>query len=192
MGVVAYKDKFYAGSINEDTKADITAIAYNEDGATCENSNGYKIGEHFYKDGKFCTAIAAIASGATFTLNTNYVEGTIADVITDDLLFDRTDLNVADSTFYSISTITSNLDYKALRILVLTTDNNPQWISLNLNVVKGGNSKVYQQVGAALAGNSLYQLILLAILSTTELRIRYDLVGYSNKHITGIKVYGVK
>jgi hypothetical protein len=44
-------------------------------------SQAYAIGEHFLRNGKFCTAIADIASGAALTLNTNYVEGTIADVL---------------------------------------------------------------------------------------------------------------
>ena len=61
-------------------KSDISAIGTDESGRTTA-SKAYAIGEHFYKDGKFCTAIASIASGATFTLNTNYVEGTIADAL---------------------------------------------------------------------------------------------------------------
>ena len=60
-------------------KADITAIGTNETGTTA--SRAYAVGEHFYKGGKFCTAIAAIAQGATFTLNTNYLESTIADIV---------------------------------------------------------------------------------------------------------------
>lgn len=62
------------------SKSDITAIGNNENGITA--SQAYAQGEHFYKDGKFCTAKTAIASGATFTLNTNYVEGTVADELT--------------------------------------------------------------------------------------------------------------
>lgn len=64
-----------------DTNANISAIAYNEDGVTCKNPNGYKIGEHFYRNAKFCTAKAAIAQGEQFTLETNYVEGTVANSI---------------------------------------------------------------------------------------------------------------
>lgn len=60
-----------------ETKAEISAIANSEPNATA--SQPYAVGEHFYKDGKFCTVIAQIASGATLTKNTNYVEGTIAD-----------------------------------------------------------------------------------------------------------------
>lgn len=68
----------YVDSIT-DTKTDISAIATEENGATA--SKAYTTGQHFYKDGKFCTAIANIASNAAFTLNTNYVEGTIAQAI---------------------------------------------------------------------------------------------------------------
>ena len=60
-------------------KADITAIGTNETGSTA--SRPYAVGEHFYKAGKFCTAITAIAQDAAFTLNTNYVEGNISDNI---------------------------------------------------------------------------------------------------------------
>jgi len=63
-------------------KADITAIAPNEPNATA--SQDYAAGEHFYKNGKFCTAKTAIASGATFTLGTNYTEGTVADALSID------------------------------------------------------------------------------------------------------------
>lgn len=68
-----------------DTKADISAIGTEEAGTTA--SRAYAVGEHFYKNGKFCTVKAAIAQGATFTLGTNYVEGTIADeLIIEDFL----------------------------------------------------------------------------------------------------------
>lgn len=60
-------------------KADISAIGTNETGATA--SKAYAVGEHFYKNGKFCTCIQAIAQGAQFTLNTNYVEGTVAETL---------------------------------------------------------------------------------------------------------------
>ena len=55
------------------------ALAPAENGSTASQS--YAIGEHFMRNGDFCTAIAAIASGASFTLNTNYVVGTIAEAI---------------------------------------------------------------------------------------------------------------
>lgn len=55
------------------------ALAPPENGSTASQS--YAIGEHFMRNGDFCTAIAAITSGASFTLNTNYVVGTIAEAI---------------------------------------------------------------------------------------------------------------
>lgn len=70
-------DKPIGNDDTVDTNANISAIAPNEPNAT--SSQVYAAGEHFYKDGKFCTAKAAIASGATFTLGTNYTEGTVAD-----------------------------------------------------------------------------------------------------------------
>ena len=50
-----------------------------ENGTTA--SQPYAVGEHFIRNDKFCTAIATIASGATLTQGTNYVEGTIAEAV---------------------------------------------------------------------------------------------------------------
>jgi len=58
-------------------KVDNSVVAPVESGTTA--SQAYAIGEHFIKDGAFCTAKTAIASGATFTLNTNYTEGMISE-----------------------------------------------------------------------------------------------------------------
>ena len=77
------------GSISEcdypaDTKLFLTArdeeitgnIAPIENGTTA--SQAYAQGAYFWHDTKFCKALTAIASGATFTLNTNYTETTVA------------------------------------------------------------------------------------------------------------------
>ena len=48
-----------------------------EDGATA--SQAYAQGKYFLRNGQFCKAKTAIASGATFTLGTNYEVTTIAD-----------------------------------------------------------------------------------------------------------------
>ena len=71
------------------TKADITALGTQE-GATA--SRLYHPGEHFYKDGKFCTVIgsADVAAESTWTLNTNYVEGTVADNLVKQAAFSAT------------------------------------------------------------------------------------------------------
>jgi len=51
-------------------------IAPIEDGATA--SQAYATGKFFYRNGSFCKAKTAIASGATFTLGTNYEVTTVA------------------------------------------------------------------------------------------------------------------
>ena len=170
--------------------AAITAIGTNESGTTA--SKAYAVGEHFYKDGKFCTAKTAIASGETFTLNTNYVEGDIANRLTHDVLADITNLNVADNTTYSISTITSanTAKYRELLIYVKTSDN-----STNINMIMpvDGNDAVSQmQLGMAMSGSTLYSLKLVAGLTSTGLNITYQLITYTNRHINAIKVIGVK
>lgn len=65
--------------------ASFSVLASNDIIGTTEDrvtaSRSYVKGEHFPRYGKFCTAITDIASGATLTLNTNYIEGTIADIL---------------------------------------------------------------------------------------------------------------
>lgn len=61
------------------SKAENSVVGTVENGTTALQP--YAVGEHFIRNDKFCTAIAAIASGATLTLNTNYVEGTIAECV---------------------------------------------------------------------------------------------------------------
>lgn len=69
----------------EDIETDLASKAENSVVGTVESgttaSQPYAVGEHFIRNDKFCTCIATIASGATLTLNTNYVEGTIAECI---------------------------------------------------------------------------------------------------------------
>lgn len=55
---------------------DLSMIAPIEDGTTA--SQAYTTGQYFMHNNIFCKALANIASGATFTLNTNYSETTIA------------------------------------------------------------------------------------------------------------------
>jgi len=55
----------------------IKTIAPTEDGTTA--SRAYAAGESFYRFGSFCKCILAIASGGTFTLNSNYIETTVAE-----------------------------------------------------------------------------------------------------------------
>lgn len=69
-------DKVWSSQKVNTQKADNSVIAPVESGATA--SKAYAVGEHFIRDGAFCTAKTAIASGATFTLNTNYTAGDVA------------------------------------------------------------------------------------------------------------------
>lgn len=61
------------------SKAENSVVGTVESGTTA--SQPYAVGEHFIRNDKFCTAIASIASGATLTQGTNYVEGTIAEAL---------------------------------------------------------------------------------------------------------------
>ncbi len=95
-GVFAWDDVEDVVEKLDTKKADISAIGTDESGRTTA-SKAYAVGEHFYKDGKFCTAIASIASGATLTLNTNYVEGTIADAVR----YEESAINMSAGLTYS-------------------------------------------------------------------------------------------
>ena len=53
-------------------KADTSTLAPTEDGATA--SRAYATGEYFLRGGKLCICKTDIASGGSFTLNTNYIE----------------------------------------------------------------------------------------------------------------------
>ena len=66
--------KLFIAKNKQDIRATIAPI---EDGATA--SKAYSAGKLFYHDGNLCKAKTSIASGATFTLNTNYEVTTVAD-----------------------------------------------------------------------------------------------------------------
>ena len=107
------------------------ALAPPENGSTASQS--YAIGEHFMRNGNFCTAIAAITSGASFTLNTNYVVGTIAEALeslTSDLadktptIYETTVSNVTTgnswgSLYYAVATVSTGAkDWRGKKIQV--------------------------------------------------------------------------
>ena len=58
-------------------KCDNSVIAPVENGSTA--SQAYAVGEHFIRDGAFCTCTQAISQGGSFTLNTNYTSGDVTD-----------------------------------------------------------------------------------------------------------------
>jgi len=67
------------GKVLDTNKCENSVIAPVENGSTA--SQAYAVGAHFIRDGAFCTAKTAIASGETFTLNTNYTAGNVGDML---------------------------------------------------------------------------------------------------------------
>lgn len=65
----------------DETKADNSVIAPVENQPTCQKSEGYAVGEHFIRNGKFCTVTAAIAVNDPLSTATNYKEGALGDVV---------------------------------------------------------------------------------------------------------------
>ena len=61
-------------------KSGITSIGTDETGRTTA-SKAYAQGDIFYKDGFIGEALTAVASGATWTLNTNYKQTTLAEIV---------------------------------------------------------------------------------------------------------------
>ena len=77
------KNNIYAWWLDDsdaDDKAEISAIGTNEDKPTA--SRAYAINDLFYCNGKIGKVIQPISAGAQFTLNTNYIETTICELIT--------------------------------------------------------------------------------------------------------------
>ena len=71
-----YQPYAMTNKVLTDNKIDASQIAPIENGATASTS--YAQGAFFIHNGKFCKAKTSIASGATFTKDTNYEETTVA------------------------------------------------------------------------------------------------------------------
>ena len=121
-GIVARVDDFNAvgesfealtGKVEavEIDKAESSALAPVENGAIA--SRAYAVGEHFYRDGAFCTAKTSIASGATFTLGTNYTAGTVADIIPNDQLY-RDNYTTVTANAWEYTGVSFTLDTPAI------------------------------------------------------------------------------
>ena len=102
------------------------ALAPPENGSTASQS--YAIGEHFMRNGDFCTAIAAITSGASFTLNTNYVVGTIAEAL-ESLNSELTVYHSSNLTFNSNGKYLFDDDIKCISARVSTNGNYSIFVS---------------------------------------------------------------
>lgn len=143
----------------------ISAIGTNESGRTTA-SKAYAIGEHFYKDGKFCTAIASISSGATLTLNTNYVEGTIANAVR----YEQTVINMSEGLTYTARDVLRNgrvadiyiymtaPDTSLTSVLIGTTPFKPQNNFAFLPVYSG--AEPYEIVGSVFIRKNTGEIVL--------------------------------
>lgn len=168
-------------------KADITAIGTNETGNTA--SNAYAVGEHFYKNGKFCTAIAAIASGATFTLGTNYVEGTIADAVNNIYLHTAFGLTVEGNTAYDtgITFVSIKDKYRYLFVSILHEGN--QVISDIYPIISGLNE--FRPQYTLSRYSTSYSLGMVVYDVDNKLTVKFEESGQSFK-MTSVIVMGIK
>ena len=78
-GTTATAYEPYHASV-EESKCDNSVIAPVENGTTA--SQAYAVGEHFIRNGAFCTVTQAISSGGTLTEGANYTSGDVADELT--------------------------------------------------------------------------------------------------------------
>ena len=104
------------------SKAEKTTIGTVESGTTA--SQPYAVGEHFIRNDAFCTAIAAIASGATLTQGTNYVEGTIAECIARQGTYSTTETE--------IGTLNGKRFYRKMVDCGTMPNATQKWVSANL------------------------------------------------------------
>lgn len=78
-------------------------MAKHEDGTT--SSKAYAIGDYFIRGGKYCKCISAIASGGTFTKNTNYQETDIGSQLVSKIDQNATLINLANENITSLGDI---------------------------------------------------------------------------------------
>ena len=79
---VEYREVFVFDDVEKvvSLRVPISMLGTDESGRTTA-SQAYASGDYFYKDGYMCKALTSISAGATLTLNTNYSQGTLADVL---------------------------------------------------------------------------------------------------------------
>ena len=79
---VEYREVFAFDDVEKvvSLRVPISMLGTDESGRTTA-SKSYTSGDYFYKDGYMCKALTSISAGATLTLNTNYSQGTLADVL---------------------------------------------------------------------------------------------------------------
>lgn len=79
---VKYREVFVFDDVEKvvSLRVPISMLGTDESGRTTA-SQAYSSGDYFYKDGYMCKALTSISAGATLTLNTNYSQGTLADIL---------------------------------------------------------------------------------------------------------------
>ena len=79
---VEYREVFAFDDVEKavSLRVPISMLGADESGRTTA-SQSYASGDYFYKDGYMCKALTSISAGATLTLNTNYSQGTLADIL---------------------------------------------------------------------------------------------------------------
>lgn len=79
---VKYREVFAFTDVEKvvSLRVPISMLGTDESGRTTA-SQSYASGDYFYKDGYMCKALTSISAGATLTLNTNYSQGTLADIL---------------------------------------------------------------------------------------------------------------
>ena len=76
-GATAYEPYYIPLKDVVPNKCDNSVIGTVEDGTNPTKS--YAVGEHFIRNGKFCTVTVAVTTSSTWTLGSNYVEGDVAN-----------------------------------------------------------------------------------------------------------------
>ena len=79
---VEYREVFAFDDVEKvvSLRVPISMLGTDESGRTTA-SQSYASGDYFYKDGYMCKALTSISAGAILTLNTNYSQGTLADIL---------------------------------------------------------------------------------------------------------------
>ena len=79
---VKYREVFVFDDVEKivNLRVPISMLGTDESGRTTA-SQSYASGDYFYKDGYMCKALTSISAGATLTLNTNYSQATLDEVL---------------------------------------------------------------------------------------------------------------
>ena len=135
------------------------SIAPTEDGATA--SKAYVVGEPFFRGGDYCVCISAIASGGTFTLDTNYKKIPLGEMvhgwkdITSEVTWNNTDFtysrkHVLDDgkTYFIAATLTSGYQTSYKQLLTGLPKKSMSHCAVSTNTDKIGGAQVYIDVNS--------------------------------------------